>query len=61
VSIIIAAARPRVASRYHEAVKEDRQGNATHRVPIISVNDLWANAEIAMDPLKKPSRMLVGF
>ncbi|MDX9899493.1 MAG: hypothetical protein RBT62_11260 [Spirochaetia bacterium] len=42
--IVIATPRPRVASCYHEAVEEDGQGNAPHRVPIVRVYDLRAYA-----------------
>ena len=59
--IVIAAAGARVASGNEERVKKDGEGNALHRVAVVRVDYLRANAEVPDDPLEERTGVLLGF
>lgn len=51
-SVVVAATRPEITSGKHQAVQENRQGNAAHRISIVGVYYPRTYFQVTNDPSK---------
>ena len=57
--VVVATPGPGVASHDLEGVQEDSQRDAPHGIPVVCMDDLGTNAEVAGDPLEEPLGVLL--
>lgn len=57
--VVIAAPGPGVTPHDLEGVQEDGQRDAPHRIPVVGVNDLGADPQVANDPQEEQLGVLL--